>query len=82
VLVLDMIEIIPLLEKYKYDSATLIILCACGAAYETSTTQRGWCMWHYHEGHMRMKLKMDTTGCIGPCYSYFVVFNILGHRAF
>jgi hypothetical protein len=40
-----MIEILPPLGKYKYDtwrilpvSATLIIPCACGAAYETSTS--------------------------------------------
>jgi hypothetical protein len=38
-----MIEILPPLGKYKYDtgeysqrSATLTIPCACGAAYETS----------------------------------------------
>jgi hypothetical protein len=44
VLVLDMIEIFPPLGKYKYDTckysqrnATLTILCACGAAYKTST---------------------------------------------
>jgi hypothetical protein len=24
--------------------------------------------------------RVDATGCVGPCYPTFVVFNVLGHR--
>jgi hypothetical protein len=24
--------------------------------------------------------RVDTTGCVGPCYSCFIIFFILGHR--
>jgi hypothetical protein len=47
VLVLDMIEILPPLGKYKYDTwrillvCILTILCACRAAKETSTSISG-----------------------------------------
>jgi hypothetical protein len=47
-LILDMIEVLSPLGKYKYDtwrilpvSATLTIPCACGAANETSTSISG-----------------------------------------
>jgi hypothetical protein len=23
--------------------------------------------------------RVDATGCVGPCYSTFAVFNVLGH---
>jgi hypothetical protein len=43
-----MIEILPPLEKYKYDTWRILsmkcyiaILCACGPAYETSTSISG-----------------------------------------
>jgi hypothetical protein len=26
--------------------------------------------------------RVDVMGCIGPCYPYFVVFTLLGPRAF
>jgi hypothetical protein len=24
--------------------------------------------------------QVDATGCIGPCYPYFAIFYVLGHR--
>jgi hypothetical protein len=47
-LILEMIEVLPPLGKYKYDTwrilpvkSILTIPCACGAAYETSTIISG-----------------------------------------
>jgi hypothetical protein len=32
-----------------------------------------------HEDHVKDGW-VDVIGCVGPCYSYFTIFDVFGHR--